>query len=139
MIEAQDQIEAHVEALIKQGQSESTVASFLTHASFGYAQDVHAQVQDLGHALITKYHDGYHMEGLESSAIQPQSFFYPIWWLEEVGFFHSNDIENSVVVQHSLTLLMTLSLIIVGATVLGMGMFIGRRLERNSYKYKSIE
>ena len=37
--------------------------------------------------LITTYHDGYHVANLHAPDIDPTALFYPLAWLEDVGFW----------------------------------------------------
>lgn len=37
--------------------------------------------------LLTKYHDGYMLTDFHAETIDPYSYFYPLQWLKEAGFF----------------------------------------------------
>jgi len=40
--------------------------------------------------LITKYHDNQRMNNLTDDRIVPEAMFFPLWWLEETGYFPRN-------------------------------------------------
>eukprot|EP01041_Mallomonas_annulata_P004646 gene4647-9217_t len=45
--------------------------------------------------LVAKYHDGYVLQHPDASIVNMKKLFYPKWWLEDVGYFNSENAPNS--------------------------------------------
>ena len=69
--------------------SEDDRIAFLTKKSQEYGDKAHSSFTTLFGQLVTVFHDGYHVMGLDGSTLKPQSLFYPKWWLNQVGYFNS--------------------------------------------------
>jgi hypothetical protein len=63
------------------------VSSILTVFTNEQAYKIVSAWRELLPQLITKYHDGYHAQNLDGSAIEMKKFFYPKFWLESTGYF----------------------------------------------------
>lgn len=71
------------------GSADVSLTELFTSATNEQANKIVGAWRDLLPKLITKYHDGYQAEGLESKDIAMKRLFYPAWWLKAVGYFDS--------------------------------------------------
>jgi len=63
------------------------VRNQLTKYANGIAEEITADWWSLFDRVITKFHDGYRMDDLHSDLLKPTKLFYPMWWLQQVGYF----------------------------------------------------
>lgn len=91
----QEESFAHVASLesmatkLLSGSADVSLTELFTTATNEQANKIVSAWRDLLPKLITKYHDGYQAEGLESKDIEMKRLFYPAWWLKAVGYFDS--------------------------------------------------
>ncbi|OQR87321.1 peptidase [Achlya hypogyna] len=127
-----------VRASVTAATNESEVRAFLTTASERFAMTTVSAYEALFHRLVAEFHDGYQMHGLHAATIAPESFFYPEWWLRQVGYF---DVPEQVPADAGRIawVLGCLLAVIVTFGLSWMGFTLGSNLlQRRSQGYSSI-
>ncbi len=68
---------------------EDDIVNLLTATVHDQADNVVSRWRQLFHEIITRYHDGYSAENLDTADIYMRKLFYPKYWLEVSGFWNS--------------------------------------------------
>lgn len=76
------------------GKMNHEIVSVLTDTVHSQADMVVARWQKLLYEIITRYHDGYSAENLDTSEILMKKLFYPKAWLDISGFWDNNPNED---------------------------------------------
>ena len=97
---AQEDIAHHV-ALC--GGNVTAISAYLKKCSDDWSARVHLATHTLLTDIVTTFHDGYDVNGLHSSTVQPSSMFYPKWWLDDVGYFKRVKQPDDVLTEEVLT------------------------------------
>ncbi|OQS05937.1 peptidase [Thraustotheca clavata] len=87
--------QALIRANIQNSVNQSWSREYLTTTSATIATTTITTYSKLFGQLVAEYHDGYHMQALDSSSIKPNSLFYPEWWLDQVGYFNKPNLINA--------------------------------------------
>ncbi len=68
---------------------QQAIRSALTSTVYDHASLVMTAWRDLFAQVITKYHDGYIAENLDTPTIHMRKLFYPKYWLDATGYWDS--------------------------------------------------
>ncbi|KAF1334166.1 Peptidase, partial [Globisporangium splendens] len=83
-------------ARVKQREGDAAMIAFLTEQSALFASQSHRTFSELFEYLITVFHDGYQMSNMFSAThLTATPLFYPKWWLQQVGYYGSNQTEET--------------------------------------------
>jgi len=100
LFHAADGIELQASITLTFGQMEAVVAS-LTQFVSTTPMVVTSRWSELLGEVITRFHDGYIMEDLDSAEITATKLFYPRWWLKSVGYFENNPNPDGIMFEPS--------------------------------------
>ena len=100
--------------------------------------------RDLLPLLITKYHDGYIAQNLDTPSLKMKKLFYPKWWLDLTGFWKNPPVtgpdvilfqpapaDNPVFTTSALVKAVAWSALVSCAVTLLVGAYLFRHRERS--------
>ncbi|KAF0697530.1 hypothetical protein As57867_011750, partial [Aphanomyces stellatus] len=123
--DAQAAIQAKATSILA-AQGEAAMAAFLTSSSEALATTAHDAFYTLFQDLVTRFHDGSIFGNFTNDEMSVQAMGYPIWWLEQVGYFGSPSHEGDF-----------MGAIVAGAVlVVTLGVALGYLLGQRSIKAK---
>lgn len=119
----------------------SGVIAILTAVTNEVAANILLSWRDLLPKLITKYHDGYRADDLDTGSIRMVKLFYPKYWLDVTGYFNNkiNTGPDVIMFQPSINTndnsLLILTAIISSIISLFGGFYIAKKFYYNNNKF----
>mmetsp|Transcript_3107 Transcript_3107/g.6608 ORF Transcript_3107/g.6608 Transcript_3107/m.6608 type:complete len:693 (-) Transcript_3107:240-2318(-) len=94
---AQPAVEAAVHGLLlTEKASGQEVSRLLTETSSTAAEGSLLAFSELLMTMLAKYKDGQRIDDFHAETLAPTKLFYPLWWLESVGFYNGDSMPPAV-------------------------------------------
>jgi len=135
MFVKQEEIESKALTLLH-NENEDSARNFLTEYSAEESARMHTEWWNLFGYIVTKYHDGFIFNDLKSEDLVPIRLFYPLWWLNMVGYFPDNLAAEETLTNQYLSAQFTVA-IVCGTCFIGVffGVLISRYLFKKYAKH----
>ncbi|CAM9331787.1 unnamed protein product [Ascophyllum nodosum] len=88
LFETQAKLEGVAADLVRRGDIQRATAKLTKHSQDS-AEAAVSTFRALFDTLVARYPGGYQLEDPKAETINTRKIFYPKWWLEAVGFFHT--------------------------------------------------
>ncbi|CAK4886507.1 unnamed protein product [Aphanomyces euteiches] len=108
-------------------QGEAAFVAYLTSASNNFATVAHDAFVALFYDVVTRFHDGTIFGNFTKESMDVKAMGYPIWWLEEVGYFGPKESQSFAV-----TAVEILGAIAVVTLSVALGFWLGRRSSKTT-------